>query len=128
MAAPGAMLIHRSGDKMAARAAPNDGSSAFFTEEGINAAFTEKKGAFPHNADADAGIDFGDSVTLFEIVNKNMSLQARSGDIEACETDVDQAVLNQGQAARWYRGAAAVLASTGGLFPGIKQGQYTLGA
>jgi hypothetical protein len=29
----------------------NDGSSAFFTEEDIKAAFTKKKGAFPRNAD-----------------------------------------------------------------------------
>jgi hypothetical protein len=81
-----------------------DGSSAFFTEEDIKAAFTEKRGAIPRNADA--GVDFGDSVALFEIVNKNMSLQARSGDIEAFETDVDQAVLIK---AKQLDGTAALL-------------------
>lgn len=82
----------------------DDGSSAFFTEEDIKAAFTEKKGITPRNADA--GIDFGGSVALFEIVNKNMSLQARSGDIDAFEKDVDQAVLIK---AEQLDGTAALL-------------------
>jgi len=34
-------------------------------------------------------------VTLFEIVNKHMSLQARSGDMAAFKTDVDQAVITK---------------------------------
>ena len=35
-------------------------------------------------------------MALFEIVNKHMSLQARSGDMEAFKTDVDQAVITKG--------------------------------
>jgi hypothetical protein len=50
-----------------------DGSSAFFTEEDIKAAFATKKETPPN---IDAGVDFGMGVTLFEIVNKHMSLQA----------------------------------------------------
>ena len=47
----------------------------------------------PPNIDAD--IDFGIGVTLFEIVNKHMSLQARSGDMAAFKTAVDQAVITK---------------------------------
>lgn len=80
------------------------GATTFFTEEDIKAAFTEKKGVTPRNADA--GIDFGDSVALFEIVNKHMSLQARSGDITAFEQDVEQAVVTK---ARQLDGTAELL-------------------
>ena len=45
-------------------------------------------------------------VTLFEIVNKHMSLQARSGDMEAFKTDVDQAVITK---AGQLDGTAALL-------------------
>jgi len=69
-----------------------DGSSAFFTEEDIKAAFATRKGTPPN---IDAGVDFGMGVTLFEIVNKHMSLQARSGEMEAFKTDVDQAVITK---------------------------------
>jgi hypothetical protein len=67
-----------------------DGSSAFFTEEDIRAAFKTKKETPPN---IDAGVDFGGSVVLFEIVNKHMSLKARSGDMTAFKKDVEQAVL-----------------------------------
>lgn len=69
-----------------------DRSSAFFTEEDIKTAFATKKQTPPN---IDAGVDFGIGVTLFEIVNKHMSLQARSGDIAASKTDVDQAVITK---------------------------------
>ncbi len=81
-----------------------DGSSAFFTEEDIKAAFATKKGTTPPNIDA--GVDFGMGVTLFEIVNKHMSLQARSGDMEAFKADVDQAVVTK---AGQLDGTAALL-------------------
>jgi hypothetical protein len=69
-----------------------DGSSAFFTEEDIKAAFATKRETPPS---IDAGVDFGMGVVLFEIVNKHMSLQARSGDMAAFKTDVDQAVIGK---------------------------------
>jgi hypothetical protein len=69
-----------------------DRSSAFFTEEDIKAAFATRKETPPN---IDAGVDFGMGVALFEIVNKHMSLQARSGDMEAFKTDVDQAVVTK---------------------------------
>ncbi len=68
------------------------GSSAFFTEEDIKTAFATKKVTPPN---IDAGVDFGMGVTLFEIVNKHMSQQARSGDLAAFKTDVDQAVITK---------------------------------
>jgi hypothetical protein len=80
-----------------------DGSSAFFTEEDIKAAFATKRETPPN---IDAGVDFGMGVTLFEIVNKHMSLQARSGDLEAFKTDVDQAVITK---AGQLDGTAALL-------------------
>ena len=80
-----------------------DGSSAFFTEEDIKAAFATKKETPPN---IDAGVDFGMGVTLFEIVNKHMSLQARSGDVAAFKTDVDQAVITK---AGQLDGTAALL-------------------
>ena len=80
-----------------------DGSSAFFTEEDIKAAFATKKETPPN---IDAGVDFGMGVTLFEIVNKHMSLQARSGDMAAFKTDVDQAVITK---AGQLDGTAALL-------------------
>ena len=46
------------------------------------------------------------AVTLFEIVNKHMSLQARSGDMAAFKTDVDQAVITK---AGQLDGTAALL-------------------
>lgn len=70
-----------------------DGSRAFFTEDDIKAAFPMKKGWTPLNADI--GIDFGNSVVLFEIVNKNMTLAARSGELAAFKKDVDQAVVQK---------------------------------
>jgi hypothetical protein len=79
------------------------GSSAFFTEEDIKAAFMTKKQTPPN---IDAGIDFTDSVALFEVVNKAMSLPAQTGDIKAFKADVDQAVLKKtGQ----LHGTAALL-------------------
>ena len=80
-----------------------DGSSTFFTDEGIKAAFTVKKGVTPPSAAA--GIDFGDSVALSEIVNKHMTLEARSGDIKAFEKDVMQDALTK---ARQLDGTAAL--------------------
>ena len=80
-----------------------DGSSAFFTEEDIKAAFATKRETPPN---IDAGVDFGMGVTLFEIVNKHMSLQARSGDMAAFKTDVDQAVITK---AGQLDGTAALL-------------------
>jgi hypothetical protein len=80
-----------------------DGSSAFFTEEDIKAAFATKRETPPN---IDAGVDFGMGVTLFEIVNKHMSLQARSGDMAAFKTDVDQAVITK---AAQLDGTAALL-------------------
>ena len=80
-----------------------DGSSAFFTEEDIKAAFATRKETPPN---IDAGVDFGMAVALFEIVNKHMSLQARSGDMAAFKTDVDQAVITK---AGQLDGTAALL-------------------
>jgi hypothetical protein len=80
-----------------------DGSSAFFTEEDIKTAFATRKETPPN---IDAGVDFGMGVTLFEIVNKHMSLQARSGDLAAFKTDVDQAVITK---AGQLDGTAALL-------------------
>ena len=80
-----------------------DGSSAFFTEEDIKTAFATKKETPPN---IDAGVDFGMGVTLFEIVNKHMSQQARSGDMAAFKTDVDQAVITK---AGQLDGTAALL-------------------
>ena len=80
-----------------------DGSSAFFTEEDIKTAFATKKETPPN---IDAGVDFGMGVTLFEIVNKHMSLQARSGNMAAFKTDVDQAVITK---AEQLDGTAALL-------------------
>jgi hypothetical protein len=68
------------------------GSCALFTEEDIASAFATKKQMPPS---VDAGIDFGDGVTLFEIVNKAMSLDARTGDAEAFKRDVEQAVFKK---------------------------------
>jgi hypothetical protein len=80
-----------------------DGSSAFFTEEDIKTAFATRKETPPN---IDAGVDFGMGVTLLEIVNKHMSLQARSGDLAAFKTDVDQAVITK---AGQLDGTAALL-------------------
>jgi hypothetical protein len=68
------------------------GSSAYFTEEDIKKAFGTKKQTPPN---IDAGIDFTTSVALFEIVNKAMSLKARTGGTEAFKTDVEQAVVEK---------------------------------
>ncbi|MFD8646581.1 hypothetical protein [Streptomyces mirabilis] len=70
-----------------------DGSSSFFTEDDIKAAFPVKKGVTPPNCDT--GIDFGNSVVLLEIVNKPMTLAARSGDLEAFKIDADKAVVEK---------------------------------
>ncbi len=80
-----------------------DGSSAFFTEEDIKTAFATRKETPPN---IDAGVDFGMAVALFEIVNKHMSLQARSGDMAAFKTDVNQAVITK---AGQLDGTAALL-------------------
>lgn len=80
-----------------------DRSSAFFTEEDIKTAFATKKQTPPN---IDAGVDFGMGVTLFEIVNKHMSLQARSGDMAAFKADVDQAIITK---AGQLDGTAALL-------------------
>ena len=80
-----------------------DGSSAFFTEEDIKTAFATRRATPPN---IDAGIDFGMGVALFEIVNKHMSLEARSGDVAAFKTDIDQAVITK---AGQLDGTAALL-------------------
>ncbi len=80
-----------------------DRSSGFFTKEDIKTAFATKRLTPPN---IDAGVDFGMGVTLFEIVNKHMSLQARSGDMAAFKTDVDQAVITK---AGQLDGTAALL-------------------
>lgn len=80
-----------------------DGSSAFFTEEDIKTAFATRKETPPN---INASINFGMGVTLFEIVNKHMSLQARSGDMAAFKTDVNQAVITK---AGQLDGTAALL-------------------
>jgi len=69
-----------------------DGSSAYFSEEDIRKAFGTKKQTPPN---IDAGIDFTISVALFEVVNKAMSLKARTGVTEAFKTDVEQAIVEK---------------------------------
>lgn len=69
-----------------------DRSSAFFTEEDIKKAFATKKQTPPN---IDAGIDFTTSVALFEVVNKAMSLDARTGATEAFKTDAEQAIIKK---------------------------------
>jgi hypothetical protein len=69
-----------------------DGKDAFFTEEDIRRAFS-RKGFTPPNTDA--GVDFGDAVVLFEVVNANVSLAARSGSLTDFEKDVQQMVLKK---------------------------------
>ena len=69
-----------------------DGSSAFFTEEDIKATFATRRYT-PSNIDA--GIDFTTSVALFEVVNKAISLDARTGDTEAFKTDAEQAITEK---------------------------------
>ncbi|QXQ94866.1 hypothetical protein [Streptomyces sp. WY228] len=70
-----------------------DGSSSFFTEDDIKAAFPGKKGVTPLNCDM--GIDFGNSVVLLEIVNKPMTLAARSGDLDKFKVDAEKAVVEK---------------------------------
>ncbi|MFF4934251.1 hypothetical protein ACFY2H_35965 [Streptomyces griseofuscus] len=70
-----------------------DGSSSFFTEDDIKAAFPAGKGKTPLNCDT--GIDFGNSVVLLEIVNKPMTLAARSGDLEKFKADAEKAVVEK---------------------------------
>ncbi|MEV6012020.1 hypothetical protein AB0M29_35105 [Streptomyces sp. NPDC051976] len=70
-----------------------DGSSSFFTEEDIKAAFPARKGVTPLNCDT--GIDFGNSVVLLEIVNKPMTLDARSGDLDKFKIDTEKAVVEK---------------------------------
>ena len=83
-----------------------DRSSAFFTEEDIKAAFATKSYTPPN---IDAGINFGMAAVLFEIVNKHMTLEARSGDMTAFRNDVGQAVLGK---AKQLDGTAALLQRT----------------
>lgn len=83
-----------------------DRSSAFFTEEDIKAAFATKSYTPPNT---DAGINFGMAAVLFEIVNKHMTLEARSGDMPAFKNDVDQAVLGK---TKQLDGTAALLQRT----------------
>lgn len=100
-----AEMVEALGEELIGALAPAlvDNSSAFFTEEAIKAAFGTRK-MTPRNADA--GIDFGDSVALFEIVNKHMTLKARSGDLAAFKTDVDDAIVKK---AGQLDGTAALL-------------------
>ena len=83
-----------------------DGSSAFFTEEDIKAAFATRSYTPPN---IDAGINFGIAAVLFEVVNKHMTLEARSGDMTAFKNDVDQAVLGK---TKQLDGTAALLQRT----------------
>jgi hypothetical protein len=103
-----AEMVEALGEELVEALAPKlvDGSSTFFTEESIKAAFKTKRVTPPN---IDAGVDFGDSVVLFEIVNKPMSLEARSGNLTAFKDDVDQAVLIK---AEQLDGTAALLRRT----------------
>lgn len=100
-----AEMVETLAEELIEAAAPTllGGSRALFAEEDITAAFATKKHMPPS---VDAGIDFGDGVTLFEVVNKAMSLDARTGDAEAFKRDVEQAVFKK---AKQLDGTAGLL-------------------
>jgi hypothetical protein len=58
-----------------------DGSSAFFTEEDLEA-------VFPHGKRCDAGIDFGELTLLAEVFSGQAALKTRESDVRAYAGDI----------------------------------------
>jgi hypothetical protein len=82
------MLERMAEDQIEAMAPPILGGKSFYTEEDFREAFSGKQ--------ADAGIDFGATFVLFEIVSAQLAVPTRiEGDLEQFEKDTDRLVIKK---------------------------------